>query len=80
MVPSVPITNQNCYIPSWSVKWNRNNGTVVYNKATKSTSRSLKIERRKVEEASNLVLNLKIIRPVPLRRNWTVGTKNSILP
>lgn len=80
MVPCVPITNQYYYIPIWGCKWNWNYGPVVYNKPTKPTRRSLKIYRRKVEEASNLILNLKIIRPVPLWWNWTVGTENSILP
>ena len=80
VVSCVPITNQNSYIPVWGVKRNRNYIPIVNNKASKSARSSLKMQRRKVEKATNLIFNLKVICPVPLWRNWAIGTKNSILP
>lgn len=64
----------------WGVKRNRNNGSVVYDETPKSTSSSLKMKGREVEKASNLILDLKLVSPVPLRRNWTICAKNTILP
>lgn len=80
MVSCVPVTNQNGYIPIWGCKRNGNYSPVIYNKATKSSRCSLKIKRRKVKEAPNLILNLKIVCPIPLWRNWTIGSRNPILP
>jgi hypothetical protein len=66
MVPGVPITNYNGYIPVWGCKRNRNYVPVIDNKAAIPSGRSLEVERWKIEEAPNLVLNLKLISPVPL--------------
>lgn len=80
MIPCVPITNQNGYIPIWGCKRNRNYSPIVDNKATKTTRSSLKMERGKVEKATNLILDLKVICPVPLWWNWAIGARNTILP
>jgi len=80
VVPFVPITNQNDNVPMWSIKRNWNNSPVVYNKAAKSTRSSLHMESREVKETPYLIFNLKLVSPVPLWGNWTVSTKNPILP
>lgn len=80
MVSCVPITNQNGYIPIRGCERNGNYGPVIYNKPTIPSRCSLEIKRWEVKEAPNLILNLKIISPIPLWGNWTIGSKNSILP
>lgn len=80
MVPGVPITNHNYYIPVWGCKRNWNYSPVVDNKAAKPSGCSLEIERWKIEEAPNLILNLKLVSPIPFWRNRTIRTQNSILP
>jgi len=80
MVAGVPISNKNDNVIIWGIKRNRNDGSVVYNETPKSTSSSLKMKGREVEKASNLILYLKLVSPVPLRRNGTIGAKNTILP
>jgi len=80
VVPFVPITNQNDNVPMRSIKRNWNNSPVVYDKAAKSTRSSLHMERREVKETPYLIFNLKLVSPVPLRRNWTVSTRKPILP
>lgn len=80
MVLSVPITNQNCDIPIRSIKRNRNYSPVINYEAPKTTRRPLEIEGREVKETPNLVLNLKSVSPIPLWRNWTISSKDPILP
>jgi len=80
MVAGVPISNKNDNVPIWGIKRNRNDGSVVYNETPKPTSSSLKMKGREVEKASNLILHLKLVSPVPLRRNRTIGAENTILP
>ncbi|RDX85915.1 hypothetical protein CR513_32820, partial [Mucuna pruriens] len=80
MIAGVPISNKNDNVPMWGIKRNRNDGSVVDNETPKSTSSSLKMKGREVEKASNLILHLELVSPVPLRRNGTVGAKNTILP
>lgn len=80
MIAGVPISNENNNVPMWGIKRNRNDGSVVYDETPKSTSSSLKMKGREVEKASNLILHLKLVSPVPLCRNRTVCAKNTILP
>lgn len=80
VISRVPIANHNGNIPIWSIKRNRNNRPVIDNKTTKTTWCSLKMQRREVKETPNLVLDLKLVSPVPLRRNGAICTQNSILP
>nr|AFK46891.1 unknown [Lotus japonicus] len=49
-------------------------------KLPKPTSCSLKMQGRKVEKAPNLILDLKLVSPVPFRWNGTICAKNTILP
>ena len=80
VVPSVPITNQNRDIPirGWERNWNYI--PVVNDKATKTTRRPLKINRREVKETPNLILNLELVSPIPLGRNRAICAENPILP
>ena len=76
----IPIAHKNDYIPIRHIKWQRDNFPISNNKRTKTTRCSLKVERGEVKEATNLILNLELIGPVPPWSNGTVGSKNSILP
>lgn len=80
MIARVPISNKNNNVPMWGIKRNRNDGPVVYDETPKSTSCSLKMKGREVEKASNLILHLKRVSPVPLWGNGTICSKNTILP
>lgn len=80
MVAGIPVTNQKNNIPLWLIKRNWNNFPVINNNRTKTTRHSLKIERWEVEKASNLILDLKLICPIPLRRDWTICSLDTILP
>ena len=80
VVPSVPIANQNRDIPVWGCKRNWNYIPVVDDKATKTTRRPLKINRREVKETPNLILNLELVSPIPLWRNRAIRAENTVLP
>lgn len=80
VVLSIPITNHNENFTVGLRERNRYNLPIVDNKGTKSTRSSLEISGREVKETPYLILHLKLIRPIPFRRNWTIRTKNSILP
>lgn len=80
VVPSVPITNQNCYIPIWSRKRNWNNISIIYYKSAKTTRGPLKVKRWEVKETPNLVLNLELVSPIPLGRNRASSAEYPILP
>lgn len=74
VVPYVPITNRNGNIAVWSRERDWNNRSRIDNEGAKTTRSFLEMERRKVEETPNLVLNLKLISPIPLWRNRTIGS------
>lgn len=80
MILGVPITNHNGDIPIWGGERNRNYSSVVYNKTAIPACCSLKIERREVKEAPNLILDLKLVGPIPFWWNRTVCAQNTILP
>lgn len=80
MVPSVPIPNEERNIPIRQVKGNRDHSTIIHSDAAKAAGSTLELERREVEEATNLILHLKLVSPVPSRRNRAVRSQNSILP
>ena len=80
VVSCIPITNHNGNFSIRLRKRNRDNLSIINNNWAKPTRCSLKIERWKVIETSNLILDLKLVGPVPLWRNWTIGSKNTILP
>lgn len=80
VILSVPISNHNSDIAIWGVERNRNNISVINNDATETPWRPLEIEGGEVEEAPNLVLNLKIVSPVPLGRDGTICAQDPILP
>ena len=80
VVLSVPITNHNENLSIWPRKRNWNNFSIIDNKGTKATRGSLETKRREVKETSNLILDLELICPIPIGRNWTICAKDSILP
>lgn len=75
-----PITNHNENISFRLCKRNWDNVPIINNKWTKPTRSFLKIDWWEVKETPNLILHLKLVGPIPLWRNWTVGAKNTILP
>ena len=80
MVLSVPITNHE---DDLSIRlWERdgNNVPVINHNGTKTTRRSLKVEGGRVEEASDLILDLKLVSKVPSRRDRAVCAENTVLP
>lgn len=80
MIPSVPISNHYGKITIWGSKRYWYYIAIINNKAPITASCSLKIEGREVEKATNLILHLKLVSPVPLGRNWTIRAQNPILP
>ena len=80
MVVSIPITNHKADITIRLTERDRNKIPVVDYDRTKTTRSSLEVKRREVEEASDLIFDLKAISEVPLRRNGTVSAKNTVLP
>lgn len=80
MIPGIPVTNDNDDIPIWLCKRNADYIPISNNERTKATRCSLKIERGKVEKAPNLILDLKLISPIPFWMNWTICAKKTILP
>lgn len=80
MIASIPITNHYGKITIWGSKWYLYYSAIIYDKAPITASCSLKIEGREVEKATNLILHLKLVSPVPLGRNRTVRAQNPILP
>lgn len=75
MILSVPVTYHNGDIPIRGVERNRNNIPIVNNDASETSRSPLEVERGEVEEAPNLILNLKLVSPVPLWRDWAVRAK-----
>lgn len=45
-----------------------------------ATGSSLEARAGEVEETAHLILHLKLVRPVPMRRNLTVRPQHPILP
>lgn len=80
VVSCIPITNHNENISIRLCKRNWDNIPIIDNNRAKPTRCFLKIEWWKVIETSNLILHLKLVGPVPLWRNWTIRSKNTILP
>lgn len=80
MTPCVPVSNKECNISIWSPKRYRNNFSVVNIDSPISTSSSLETKGREVKETAYLVFDLKLIRPIPTSRNWTVCPSYTILP
>lgn len=80
MILGIPVSNKYCEITIRLGKWHWYSMAVVNCDWPKSTSSSLETQRREVEEASNLVLGLELVRPVPSWWYRTVGAKHSILP
>lgn len=75
----VPITNKKCVIISWFRERNRNPWSAKDFDGSKTTSCLVKSKRWKIEEASNLIFDLKCVCEVLPRKDGTCCTINSIL-
>lgn len=80
MAFSEPITDKESNISIRQKKRNWNDVSIVDNDATITTSCSLEVCRWEIKETTNLVFDLKLISPVPTRRNRTVSAQNTVLP
>lgn len=80
MTLSIPITNEDCDISIWHREGQWYNVSVIYGDSSISTSSSLEIQGREVKETPYLIFDLKLIRPVPPSRDWTISPRNTILP
>ena len=80
VTPCIPVTNKDCEISTRSPKGNGNHYTIVHNNSSKASCCPLKVKGREVKEATNLILCLKTIGPVPSYRNGAIGPRYTILP
>jgi hypothetical protein len=76
----VPISDEQGNVAIGLVKGDRYNSAVVHCDRSITTCGTLESERREVEEASNLVLELELVGPVPAGRDRAVGASYAILP
>lgn len=80
MALSEPITDKECDISIREREGNWNDVSIVDNDPSVPTSSSLEVCTRKIKETSDLVFDLKLISPIPTRRNRTISAQNTILP
>lgn len=80
MTLCVPVSNKECNISIGCCERYRNNFSVVNIDSPISTSSSLETKGREVKETAYLVFDLKLVRPIPTSRNWTVCPTYTILP
>jgi len=79
VIDLVPITNEKCVIISWFRERNGNPWPAKDFDGSKTTSCFVESKRWKIEEASNLIFDLKCICEVFPRRDGTCGSINSVL-
>ena len=79
MRDGVPISNEEGEIISRVREWDRNSGSAKDFDGTKATSSFMEIKRWEIEEASNLIFDLKGVSEVLSRRDGTCGAIDSIL-
>lgn len=80
MVTLVPITNKQCKFSIRYRIWDWYDGSLRNIETPKTPSSSMQFSWREIGEGSNLILGLKLVRPVRLRRNGAIGSKHTILP
>jgi len=80
MILIVPIPDKKSDISIWFIEWHRDNITIVNNYTTITTGSSLEVSWREIEKASNLILDLELVSPVPTGWNRAICAQNSILP
>jgi hypothetical protein len=80
VAPGVPVPDEQGDVAVRIIERDRHHGAVVDSDGAEPASSALQAEGWEVEEASNLVLELELVGPVPARRNWAVGAGNAILP
>ena len=80
MALGVPISNEQGDVTVGLVKGDRNDSTVVHSDRSVPARSPLESERREVEEAANLVLELELIGPIPAGRDRAVGACDAVLP
>lgn len=80
MALGVPISDEQGDIAIRLVERDGHNGAVVDGYGAVPTRSPLEAERREVEEASDLVLELELVGPVPSGRDWAIGAGDAVLP
>ena len=80
MISLEPVACQHGEVSSRSRERNGNLRTAPDSDATKPSGGFVELEGRKVEKATNLILDLDIVSEVPPRRDWAGCSKNSVLP
>jgi hypothetical protein len=76
----VPVTDEERDVPVWGVERDRDDCPVIHSDAAKTAGGTLHAERREVEEAPDLVLDLEVVGPVPAWRYRAVGAEDAVLP
>lgn len=80
VVSGVPITNGDDNISIGGIERELYNFAICDNKTTESTCCCLEMSTRSIIVATDLILDLKSVCPVPIWRNGAIGAQNSILP
>lgn len=80
MIPNVPVPNEQGDVAIWRAEWHGNDCTIVDSDATVATGSTLEIEGGEIEEASDLVLHLELVGPIPTWGDGAIGAQHSILP
>lgn len=75
-----PVPDDKCNVSIRSTEGYSNNVSVVNGDSSISACSSLEICWREVEKTTNLILNLKLICPIPSSRNRTICPQHTILP
>lgn len=80
MVLGIPIPDEQGEIPVGRSEGDGDHVAVIDGDAAVPAGRPLEAEGREVEEASDLVLHLILVGPVPTRRDGAIGPQNPVLP
>lgn len=80
VVLGVPIADEKVDVGVWLRKRNRDDGAVVDDDAAVTSGGALQEKRREVEEASDLVLDLEAVGPIPPGRDRAVCAQNPVVP
>jgi hypothetical protein len=76
----VPVPDEQGDVAMRLVEGDGHGGAVVDGDGAEPAGSSLKAERREVEEAADLVLELELVGPVPSGRDGAVGARDAVLP
>jgi hypothetical protein len=76
----VPVTDEERDVPVWRVERDGDHCPVIHGDAPETAGGALHAERREVEEAPDLVLDLEVVGPVPARWYGAVGAEDAVLP